>query len=399
MKNIGKGIYLTVFVFLVGCQLIQTMEPIEKGRTHVFKWQNTEAMRRVLHTMITDLPVPRLSRAQDRNAYITTYRLQLEAIGALIQTPLFDPGAIIAELIARRGLGNILYDVARENRYQETMNWFIDQGLVNFAFIIKNDSSYEINVSGVSRVQPGKLSSQILMNTIQFPMTFQGYGEFWGKFIQEKKLEKSELVRELAKFNLPSGALIKIAINLVGNKPPYSLTFSYEPLKNEEIQAKNRIETRDPLDLFAPLKHHQLTESSRSTRWSSFLTANDILSWADVTNLQDPILNEIVLTKISAGRYTRRDIYRYILNLPKDNYTAQDIQKSFDQLVQEMGHKYVPGWDEYLTSQGLAAGPFSWLAMLSRVPINKDTVISDALRLLRKAYQNLMMDKGENVGE
>ena len=146
MKNIGKGIYLAGMAFLAGGQLIQSMEPEEKGRTYVFKIRETdrmsyaklEARMRVLHTMITDLPILRPGNAQLRNTYITTYRRQLTAICAFIQAPLFDPGTIIAELILRRELGNILYDIARENNYQETMNWLTKHGLVNFVFRIKN---------------------------------------------------------------------------------------------------------------------------------------------------------------------------------------------------------------------------------------------------------------------
>lgn len=406
MKNIDKGIYLVGLAFLAGGHLVQSMEPIEKSRAYVFKvtkadkmsYAKLEAMRRVLHTMITDLPVLRPGRIQERNTYVAAYKSQLKAISALIQTPLFDPGTIIAELIARQGLGNILYDIAQENNYQATMNWLTKQGLVNFVIVIENDTDYGINVPGVARVVRNKLSQQISINNVQFPMVFQGYGDLWGKFITEQRLDRGQLIRGIADLKLPSSAIVKISINLTGNVPPYDIKFSYSPLKKEELKAKNLIKSNDPLDLFDLVVHHKLTASSRSL-WGSYLTATEILSWPDVGRQQDPILNDVVLTKIPSGRYTRRDVYRYLLNLTKDNYTVQDIQKSFDLLVQEMGNKYVLGWSEYVTAHGLVAGPFAWLTMLSKAPINKDTVISVALSLLKKAYRNLMMDKGVVVPE
>jgi len=56
MKNFCKILYLPALAFLIVGQLIQCMEPIKESRKYTFKWQKTEAMRRVLHTMITDLP-------------------------------------------------------------------------------------------------------------------------------------------------------------------------------------------------------------------------------------------------------------------------------------------------------------------------------------------------------
>ena len=299
----------------------------------------------------------------------------------------------------RKELGNILYDIARENNYQETMNWLTKQGLVNFVFRIKNDSTYEINVPGVARVLPQDLSQQISTNAISFPMVLQGYGEVWGKLIIEQRLDRDQLIGGLADLRLHSRVPVQMSINLIGKVPPYVIELSYSPLEEEELKAKRRIKSNDPLDLFELVVHHQLTKLSRSTRWSSYLTSEEILSWLDVARQQDSILNDIVLAKIPSGRYTRRDVYRYILNLTKDNYTVQDIQKSFDLLVQEMGNKHVLGWSDFVASQGLAAGPFAWLAMLTNVPINKNTVISVALRLLKKAYRNLMMDKGVVVPE
>lgn len=291
-------------------------------------------------------------------------------------------------------IGNLLYDVAQAHKHKATMNWLIKANQVEFYFVVRNDSSYVIYANGIEPIYPDNYSKELSTSSILFPIVFKGYGAAWGKLIKEHTLSYDELTSGIVALGLPRKAIIKITLTLSGTVPPYTLNLSFSAFTKSESREKHTIKTTDPLDLFPKLQHHQLTESTRGVMGSA-LTADEILKWSDVTREQDPILNDTVITKV-AGRYKRRDIYRYILNLAKDNYTIDDIQKSFDAQIQDMGKKHVANWNEYVKAHQaeLAAGPFKWIGMIKRNPINKDRVVGPAIQLLQKAYRNLMIDKG-----
>lgn len=363
-----------------------------------------QPLRITLRQMVEALPYARSVNKSNRVAF----NQKLQEISLFIQSTLIDPGNEIAGMIWAREIGNFLYDVARKNNHRATMNWLLQafyeknnvrHFLVNFVIAIENDSSYEITVSNFGRVTPNDLSKEQLIPSSQFPLIFQGYGTVWGKSIEKRKLERDEIVREIIQLNVPASAILKISVHLSGKVPPYLIELSYSALSSEELRAKHLLKSKDPLDIFNLLKYHKLTESSRRLM-SSYLKSDEILSWPDATQAQDPILNGIVITTW-AGRYTRRDIYRYILNLGKDNYTVQDIQKAFNEQVQEIGRKYVLGWGEYakMHAAELGAGPWGWWTMMSKAPIKKDEVVPVALQLLKKAYRNLMIDKGVVIKE
>lgn len=368
---------------------IYSMEPVHEHIPSKF-----HGLRITLRSMVEKLPALG-SKSSTKQVALDN---QLLDISSFIQGTLIDPGNEIKTLIESKGLANALYDIAQKNRHRATMNWLALSGLVNFHIQFKNDSSYELIASDFGRIQTGHFSLEAKKtNEIIFPLIVQGYGVAWGKFIQERILTRDEVIKGIVGLNLPRNIVVKISINLSGVIPPYILELSYAPLRSTESKESHRIESADPLDLFPVMQKHQLTASTCGFK-GSYLTAVQILNWPDAAKAHDQILNETAITKL-AGRYKKKDIYRYILNLSKDNYTVEDIQQSFDSSIQEMGKKHVPGWGEYIkTHQAqLGAGPFAWFNVINTMTINKQEVVSQALRLLEKAYRNLMIDKGAPV--
>jgi hypothetical protein len=366
------------------------MEPIPEHTSTKF-----HGLKITLRSMIEKLPVlfEETVLSLDEQAALNN---QLQEISSFIQATLIDPGQEIEALLRSKGVGNALYDIAQTNGHRVTMNWLALSGLVDFHIQFRNDSSYEIIVSDFGRIQDNHFSRH-KKNTykISFPLVSQGYGVGWGKFVTERILSRDEVMRGIVALNLPRSAVVKIAISLTGTVPPYIQEISYQPLRATESKESRQIKSADPLDLFPLMQKHQLTASTCGYL-GSYLTATTILSWPDATKVYDPVLGEVVITKMS-GRYKEKDIYRYILNLSKDNYTVEDIQKSFDTSIQEMGKKYVPGWGEYMKTHQVGAGPFVWWNMINQPAINKEKVVSIALQLLEKAYRNLMVDKGASI--
>lgn len=355
-----------------------------------------QALRITLRSMIEKLP----DRPPETKSNLLAYNQKLQQISLFIQSTLIDPGNEIVNIVKSKKMANRLYDIARKNGHRATMNWLAQAGLINFKFRIKNNSSYKIDISTIRTFTPGVLSEPFNINSIVFPLVIKGYGEWEGIFsknVQGRIVKREEIVKEIVKLNSFVSQVVEISIQLEPSGIfSHSIKLGYAPLEMEEQQEVRAITSPDPLDIFDELKHQKLTEASRRTRFSSYLEADPILSWPDATTVNDAKLNEVVI-----GSKTKKDIYRYILGLRKGTYTIENIKVAFNAQIKEIGEKYVPGWMEYAKkhASGIGAGPFAWLSMLKREPINKKEVLSNAAKLLQKAYRNLMIDKGAKIKE
>lgn len=195
-----------------------------------------------------------------------------------------------------------------------------------------NNTAYRLQIKGLSGelyLKAPLAQPRIMIESYQdlsYPLTISGYGKWLGGWVPSKTLSLEEINHKIQEMRLDvyTGITLSIAINYVGKE----LTFSYSILTPQEKKEKLETATSDdPLGEFPELVSYRVTCASKLPLLSC-LTAQNILSWPDAKAAKDPVLSEVILTN-DKGRFKRRDIYRYILEVGKE-FTAADVQRAYE---------------------------------------------------------------------